>query len=329
MTSDAYPKRDVFFSHRFVRLLQKSCAAQDIGCNACLLLCYIAHTEDAARYSGPVRFWNEQLMNVMGFKSPKQLNDARAKAEQAGWLVYIRTGNREVGRYWVTIPEHFEGLSDGVIEENHSANHSEYGTNSGMNKERIPERISDGSRNEFETESGKPSNPIPFPNPIPKTQTHIEASPPVADATPAIVGQRVTAPLSFLMQEFVAAFGGQLRASEKRQKAANQRWKDVWWRENWQAALDRGSQSAFLCGDSGGWKISFDWFLRPDSVSKILEGNYDGSTQRTQQQQTAAERREQLNASSFDWIRQATAEAEIETSVTSSSGYRLEVSSGT
>lgn len=267
----------------------------------------------------------------MGFKSPKQLNDARSRAEQAGWLVYIRTGNREVGRYWVTIPEHFEGLSDGVIEENRSANHSEFGTNSGMNRERIAERIGDGSRNEFETESGKPSNPIPFPdpNPIPKAQTHTEASPPVADATPAIVGKRESAPLSFLMQEFCAAFGGQLRGSDKRQKTANQRWRDPWWRENWQAALDRGSQSAFLRGEFGGWKISFDWFLRPDSVSKILEGNYDGSTKRPQQQQTAAERREQLNASSFDWIRQATAEAEIETSVTSSSGYRLEVSSGT
>lgn len=131
------------------------------------------------------------------------------------------------------------------------------------------------------------------------------------------------------MQEFIAAFGGQLRASDKRQKAANQRWKDVWWRENWQAALDRGSQSAFLRGESGGWKITFDWFLRPDSVSKILEGNYDGSAKRTPQQQTAAERREQLNASSFDWIRQAAAEAEIETSITAGSGYRIEVSSGT
>lgn len=171
-----YPQRDSFFSHRFVRLLMKSCAALDMGPTACLLLCYIAHTEDAAKYRGAVRFWNQQLMTVMGFKSPKQLIDARAKAVEAGWLVYERSGNREVGQYWVTVPDHFEGLTDGIIEANCSVNHSESGTNSGTNTKRIAERISDGSRNEYETESGKPSIPIPLPDPIPETQRDAVAS---------------------------------------------------------------------------------------------------------------------------------------------------------
>jgi hypothetical protein len=323
---NAYPKRDVFFSHRFVRLLQKSCAAQDIGANACLFLCYIVHTEDAARYTGPVRFWNEQLMNVMGFKSPKQLNDARSKAESAGWLVYERSGNREVGRYWVRIPPDFEGLSDTVIEENHSAIHSAGGMNSGMNTERIPERLGDGSRNEFETESGKPSNPIP--NPIPNPDTHNTTDAAASDACVVITNipeapePPQKAPLNFLMQQFTCAFGGVLRGSDKRQKAANQRWKDVWWRENWQAALDRGSQSPFLRGDSGGWKISFDWFLKPDSVSKIMEGNYDETTNAQRPaQQTAAERREQLNATGFNWIREAAERQQQEQASTITSGH--------
>ncbi len=34
-------------AHKFTRLLQKSYAAMDIGKDACLLLVYIAHTEDA------------------------------------------------------------------------------------------------------------------------------------------------------------------------------------------------------------------------------------------------------------------------------------------
>jgi hypothetical protein len=154
----------------------KSCAALDMGPTACLLLCYIAHTEDAAKYRGAVRFWNQQLMTVMGFKSPKQLIDARAKAVEAGWLVYERSGNREVGQYWVTIPDHFEGLTDGLIEANHSVNHSESGTNSGTNTKRIAERIGDGSRNEYETESGKHSIPIPLPDPVPETQRDAIAS---------------------------------------------------------------------------------------------------------------------------------------------------------
>jgi hypothetical protein len=161
-----YPKREPFFAHKFVRLLTKSCAAQDIGLNAFALLCVIAHQEDSARYSGPVRFWNEQLMNVLGFKSPKQLNDCRAKAIQFGWLRYERSGNREVGRYAVVIPDAFEGLDDSQIESNHSVNHSTIHSESGMNKERITERLGDGSRNESVTESGKPSVPIPSPIPV-------------------------------------------------------------------------------------------------------------------------------------------------------------------
>jgi hypothetical protein len=160
-----YPARCPFFAHKFVRLLTKSCAAQDIGLNAFALLCVIAHQEDSARYTGPVRFWNEQLMNVLGFKSPKQLNECRAKAIEFGWLQYERSGNREVGRYAVLIPESFEGLDDSQIEPNHSVNHSAIHSESGTNKERIPERLGDESRNELVTESGKPS--IPIPSPIP------------------------------------------------------------------------------------------------------------------------------------------------------------------
>ncbi len=43
-----YPKssRGKFFAHKFVRLMMKSCAAQDMGQNAVLLCVFIAHTED-------------------------------------------------------------------------------------------------------------------------------------------------------------------------------------------------------------------------------------------------------------------------------------------
>src|SRR5690349_14190317 len=82
-----YPKRSAFFAHRFVRVLHKSCAAQDIGPDACYLLCIIAHTEDAARYSGPVRFWRTQLMETMGITSPKRLIELRRRAIERGWLV--------------------------------------------------------------------------------------------------------------------------------------------------------------------------------------------------------------------------------------------------
>lgn len=173
-----YPKRDKFFSHRFVRILHKSCASLDMGHAATLLCVFIAHTEDAARYSGPVRFWNSQLDETMGFRSRKQLNDARQKAVDAGWLVYEREHDRSVGRYFVTIPERFADLSDAPMESAsvpNSEQETEQETESVPNSEHKAgrkteqERHTSGSAND--TLLGAPSIPIPSPSPIPK-DTH-------------------------------------------------------------------------------------------------------------------------------------------------------------
>jgi hypothetical protein len=123
-----------FCAHRFVRVLQKSCAAQDIGPTAAFLCCIIAHTEDAGRYAGPARFWNYQLAETMGFRSPQQLARERARAVAAGRLTYYREQNRAVGCYFVTIPERFSDLSDAPIEapirsETRTIIHSENGMN--------------------------------------------------------------------------------------------------------------------------------------------------------------------------------------------------------
>lgn len=152
----AKPKREPFFAHRLVRLLFKTCAVFDIGEHAMLLVIHIAHTEDAIRYSQSARFWNSQLDSVLGFKSPKQLNTARQRAIDAGWLHYERKADRQPGLYWTDIPSRFEALSDAPIEnecfpnseheaENKNEMHSENGTRSG-------------------TQSGTPS--IPNPKPI-------------------------------------------------------------------------------------------------------------------------------------------------------------------
>ena len=168
VTEPAYPKREPFFSHKFVRILQKSCAAMDIGQNAALLLCFIAHTEDAARYSGPVRFWNEQLMTTMAFRSHKQLDRCRALAVEHGWLHYHREHKRAVGKYWVTIPERFADLPDTMIEDSRSVSLVSTGPKSGprTSKEADNERPKNVQR------SGPPSNPVPSPGPKPKKPRH-------------------------------------------------------------------------------------------------------------------------------------------------------------
>lgn len=170
MTS--YPARQPFHAHKLTRLLFKGCAAQSIGHHAVCLVIHIAHTEDAARYQGPVRFWNSQLMEVLGFKSPKQLNNARDAAVTAGWLVYERVNIRSVGHYWTTAPESVAKFDDSPIEPIHSdnGNLSESGTNS----ELIHSESGTRSGTNSGTNSGKLSNPIPFPNPISSSQLRFD-----------------------------------------------------------------------------------------------------------------------------------------------------------
>lgn len=112
-----YPKREPFFAHRFVRLLTKTAAANQIGHGACWLLSIIAHQEDAKRYRGPVTFYNFQLIAVAGFTSENTLNAYREKAINSGWLHYEKGGKGCPGLYWCTIPRGFAAIKDGAIDE--------------------------------------------------------------------------------------------------------------------------------------------------------------------------------------------------------------------
>ena len=156
-----YPSREPFYAHRLTRLLFKSCAAQSIGHHAVMLIIHIAHTEDAARYQGPVRFWNSQLSETLGFTSPKQLNDCRQAAIDAGWLHYEREDDRKVGHYWTMIPPSVSGHNDQPIEETiHSPNGTENGKRSELGTQKGTEVGTHSG-----TGSGKPSNPVPIPCP--------------------------------------------------------------------------------------------------------------------------------------------------------------------
>lgn len=166
-----YPQRESHFAHKVTRLLFKSCACQDMGHYAVLLVCHVAHTEDAARYQGPVRFWNSQLMETLGFKSPKQLTDARRRAIERGWLNYEREHDRAVGYYWTAIPASVVRFDDAPIEENSL---SASGTENG-NEGRFTSASGTGTGMGTGMGTGKPSIPIPIP--IPKESAAIAAVP--------------------------------------------------------------------------------------------------------------------------------------------------------
>ena len=111
-----YPNKDSHYAHRTIRLMHKASVAAEIGRDAFCLITVIVHTEDAARYRGPVNFYNSQLMETLGFKKWDSFDRARRQAIESGWLVYEGDGKRSPGRYFVTIPDGYGMIDDGIIE---------------------------------------------------------------------------------------------------------------------------------------------------------------------------------------------------------------------
>jgi len=71
-----------------------------------------------------------------------------------------------------------------------------------------------------------------------------------------------------------AIFGGVRRVGARRQYL-RQRLADPWWMANWRTALAQIPTTPSLCGKGGGdfdFVASFTWFIRPNSVARILEG---------------------------------------------------------
>lgn len=78
-----------------------------------------------------------------------------------------------------------------------------------------------------------------------------------------------------VLSTFNAAFGCNCRLTDSRKKALNARLGDDWWADHWKEAIEIGSKSPFLRGENDrGWKIDFEFFLKPETVTKIIEGKY-------------------------------------------------------
>jgi hypothetical protein len=86
---------------------------------------------------------------------------------------------------------------------------------------------------------------------------------------------KATKDAAVVLEHWNLAMGQQCRWTDKRLVAFRQRWKSQFWRDNWHAAIQRAASSSFCRGENGGWAANFEWFLKPDTVTKLLEGNYD------------------------------------------------------
>lgn len=64
--------------------------------------------------------------------------------------------------------------------------------------------------------------------------------------------------------------------TDKRRREILARFKDRFWREHWLEAIDRLCSIDWIKGrNERGWVASIDWFIRPNTVAKILEGAWD------------------------------------------------------
>ncbi|MGB0758670.1 MAG: hypothetical protein ACPGPS_04025 [Rubripirellula sp.] len=73
-------------------------------------------------------------------------------------------------------------------------------------------------------------------------------------------------------------FGTKIRVTDRRKRAVAARAKDKHWVESWPQAIRTCSQSSFCQGEGPqGWVANIDWFLKPDTVTQLLEGKYERS----------------------------------------------------
>lgn len=157
----SYPKRPTHFAHKFCRKLTKVAAANVIGADVCWMLTVIAHQEDSKRYTGPVTYWNHQLMDVTGLKSTDRLVRVRTAAVRAGWLHYEKGGKGKIGTYWVLIPQWALAVADGTSDESDDEDLSSQ--NATVNPTKTYEKP---TRNRTIPDCKPPTfNPSPFPNP--------------------------------------------------------------------------------------------------------------------------------------------------------------------
>lgn len=84
---------------------------------------------------------------------------------------------------------------------------------------------------------------------------------------------------SQVLERWNTLMGCRMMMTDSRKASLNARSQSAFWVENWEVAIERVAKSDFCKGKNDrGWKADLDFFLKPDSVVKILEGKYDNRT---------------------------------------------------
>ena len=99
-------------------------------------------------------------------------------------------------------------------------------------------------------------------------------------------------------------FGLARKVHDRRRKSLKARLADDDWRANWREALARVKRLKFCRGGGDrGWVATFDWFIKPNTVTEILEGKYDDRQSTAaaggNRRETPGQARERANVAAF------------------------------
>ena len=77
------------------------------------------------------------------------------------------------------------------------------------------------------------------------------------------------------------------KVSKERKAKAKTRLGDPFFRERWKEAIALIHASPFLLGHNDrGWRADIDWFLKPESLTRIIEGKYGSAKKSTLEKET-------------------------------------------
>ncbi len=121
-----------------------------------------------------------------------------------------------------------------------------------------------------------------------------ESQPALFDAGPREPGK---VKLTSVLREWNEAFETNCIPTDARKAALLTRSRDPFFVANWKEAIEKCRLSSFCCGQNKtGWVANIDWFLKADTVVRIMEGNHDGFEETAT---SAAISREQENAAAI------------------------------
>jgi len=168
--------------------------------------------------------------------------------------------------------------------------------NERMEREREKQRLYREKQRENGKRGGRPT--LGYPSDNPSLSQPLAEPNPTVNPTPnpekalrsPLPSPKATVPAEALREVFdawnlMAAQYGLPKCSaltDKRKPVLQKRLTEPLWIENWRPALERISKSSFCLGHGeSGWRADFDFFIRPDSVTKAMEGKYDDRSRLT------------------------------------------------